>query len=325
MSGYKISLVIGCIIIEIISYILSLFGFRLIHTFEKYSWIVAFILFITLYAQAAPYAQPLTTPGFVSGLTLSGAWLLYMALQFSSASSWCSIAADYYCNYPSNTSRKKIFLLTWIGITLPTLFTTILGIVLGQAATLNAYPPYAEAYEDHGLGGLLYVAWRPEGWSKFALVVSVFTVCGSNIAINYSCGLSIPLLGNHYHAVPRFVWSLLVAVVIAVLAVAGREHLSAVISNFVSLLGYWTVSFTLILLIEDYFFRHKEDYDLTTWDKPEKLPWGVAAVFSLIAAYCSGGIPGMAQVWYVGPIAKMFGPYEGDVGIYMSFAITILV
>ena len=33
----------------------------------------------------------------------------------------------------------------------------------------------------------------------------------------------------------------------------------------------------------------------------------------------------MAQVWYVGPIAKKFGPYGGDVGIYMSAAITLLV
>lgn len=89
VSDYNISLVVGCIIIEIVSYTLSLFGFRLIRTFEKYSWIAAFILFVMLYAQAAPNALPLDTPSYESGITLTGAWLSYMALQFSSTSSWC--------------------------------------------------------------------------------------------------------------------------------------------------------------------------------------------------------------------------------------------
>jgi purine-cytosine permease-like protein len=157
------------------------------------------------------------------------------------------------------------------------------------------------------------------------MIISVFTVCGNNIAINYSSGLSLQLLGNYFHAIPRFIWSFLVALVVAVLAIAGSEHLSIIVSNFVSMLGYWTVSFTVILLIEDLWFRHGVDYDLKAWDQPSALPLGVAAVFSLVAAYCAGGVSGMAQVWYVGPIAAMFGPYGGDVGIYMSGTITALV
>lgn len=325
VSDYSMSIAVGCVIIAVISYVLSVFGFRLIHTFEKYSWIVAFILFIVLYAQATPNCYPLSTPGFDTGIALTGAWLSFMALQFSSASGWCSMAADYYCNYPKDTSKVLIFLLTWIGIIVPTLFTTYLGIILGQAATLNQYPPYADAYTNHGLGGLLLTAWHPVGWAKFAAIISIFTVCGNNIAINYSSGLSLQLLGNYFHAIPRFIWSFLVALVVAVLAIAGSQHLSTIVSNFVSMLGYWTVSFTVILIVEHYVFRHQDDYELSSWDQPSKLPIGAAAVFSLVAAYCAGGVPGMAQVWYVGPIAAQFGSYGGDVGIYMSGAITLLV
>ncbi|KAJ9298858.1 hypothetical protein DTO271G3_3100 [Paecilomyces variotii] len=325
VSDYHMSIIVGVVIIAVISFILSVFGFRLIHTFEKYAWIAAFVLFIVLYAQASPHAPPLDTPGSDKGIELSGAWLSFFALQFSSVSGWCSMAADYYCNYPKDTSKIKIFLLTWIGLVLPTCFTTYLGIVLGQAATLNAYPPYADAYNNHGLGGLLLEAWHPEGWSKFALVISVFTVCGNNIAINYSSGLSLQLLGDYFHAIPRFVWSFLVALVVAILAIAGREHLSTIVSNFVSMLGYWTVSFTIILLIEDCYFRHGVDYNLKAWDKPDELPVGLAAVFSLIAGYCGGGVPGMAQVWYIGPIAAKFGGAGGDVGIFLSGVITLIV
>jgi len=119
---------------------------------------------------------------------------------------------------------------------------------------------------------------------------------------------------------------LFVALVVALLAIVGKDHLSTIVSDFVSLLGYWTISFTLILLIEDQWFRKRsgEGYNLEVWDTPSKLPWGAAATFSLLAGYLAGGVPGMAQVWYVGPIARKFGPFGGDVGIYMSGAITLL-
>jgi hypothetical protein len=76
--------------------------------------------------------------------------------------------------------------------------------------------------------------------------------------------------------------------------------LSNIVSDFVSLLGYWTVSFTLILLIEDRWFRRTERYNLNVWDIPSKLPWGAAAVFALLCGYCCGGVTGMAQTWYIG-------------------------
>jgi purine-cytosine permease-like protein len=123
---------------------------------------------------------------------------------------------------------------------------------------------------------------------------------GNNIAVNYSSGLSMQLLGHYFHAVPRFIWSFVNALIIAILAIAGRQHLSTIVSNFVSLLGYWTVSFTLILLVEDQWFRRREGYNLNVWDVPTKLPWGLAAVMALLTGYLAGGVTGMSQTWYTG-------------------------
>ena len=210
------------------------------------------------------------------------------------------------------------------GLTIPTTFVTIIGACIGNAALSVAYPPYADGYTNHGLGGLIREIYHPLGWSKFALVILMFSVMGNNIAINYSSGLSLQLLGHYFHAVPRFIWSFLVALVVAVLAIAGKNHLSTIVSNFVSLLGYWTVSFTLILLIEDKYFRRHEGYILSAWNKPSKLPWGAAAVTSLLIGYLAGGVTGMAQTWYIGPIARKFGEFGGDVGIYLSAAFTLV-
>ncbi|MCJ1379129.1 hypothetical protein MMC17_002229 [Xylographa soralifera] len=324
VSDYTMSITVGIVIIAVISYIVSIFGFRLIHTFEKYSWIGTFILFCVLIAQAAPNIDP-NAPGFDTGLGYAGSFLSILAINFSNASGWCSISSDYYCNYPAKTPAWKIFALSFFGVVIPTTFSVVIGAAIGVPVFLSEYAPYADAYNNHSLGGLIFEIYHPVGWSKFCLIMLTFSVLGNNIAINYSSGLSLQLLGYYFHAVPRFIWSLLVAVVIAVLAIAGQEHLETIVNNFVSLLGYWTVSFTIILLIEDKFFRRHDGYVLTAWNQPENLPPGIAAVLALLCGYLGGGVPGMSQTWYIGPIALLFGPYGGDVGVYMSGAITLLV
>jgi len=303
VSDYTMTIAVGCVIIAVIGYVISIFGFALIHTYEKYSWIMAFILILILIGQVGDKVDP-SIPGADgdSGLAFAGTFLSFLAINFSSASGWCSIAADYYCNYPANTKSWKIFFLTLFGISIPTIFVTVIGACLGNAAisASEANPTMAAAYDHHGLGGLLRESYHPVGFSKFCLVLLVFSVLGNNVAVNYSSGLSLQLLGHYFHAVPRFIWSFVNALVIAILAIAGREHLSLIVSNFVSLLGYWTVSFTLIILIEDQFFRRREGYNLNVWDVPAKLPWGFAAVVALLAGYLAGGVTGMSQTWYIG-------------------------
>lgn len=324
VSDYTMSVAVGCVIVGVLSYLVSFFGFRLIHTFEKYSWIASFVLICVLLGQAGPHIGA-AAPGFNSGATLAGSWLSFMAICFSSGSAWCSIAADYYCHYSSHTKGWLLFCSTLFGLSLGTIFVYSVGACIGNAALIAAYEPYATANAEHGIGGLIRTIYHPLGWSKFAMVLLLFSVLGNNIAVFYSCGLSLQLLGDYCHALPRFIWSFLTAVVVTVLAIAGREHLSTIISNFVSLLGYWTISFTLILLLEDQWFRRHRGYNLEVWDQPRALPWGAAAVISLLAGYLGGGLPGMAQLWWVGPVAAKIGDYGGDVGIYLSGAITLLV
>ena len=320
------TIVVGIIIVAILSYLVSVFGFRLIHTYEKYSWIVTFILMSVLIGQAAPHVHA-DAPGSDgnSGLIFAGNFLSILAINFSNASGWCSISSDYMVNFPASTPSWKVFTLIFWGIVLPTTWSVVIGACLGNIAITAKVQPYAEAYNKHALGGLIAEVYHPQAWSKFCLVILTFSVLGNNIAINYSSGLSLQLLGHYFHAVPRFIWSLIFAIVVAVLAIAGRQNLSTVVSDFVSMLGYWTVSFTIILLLEDKVFRRKDGYNLPAWDQPSKLPLGIAAVTALLAGYLAGGVTGMSQLWYIGPIAAKFGGYGGDVGVYMSGAITLVV
>lgn len=69
------------VIISILSYIVSIFGYSVIHTFEKYFWIVSFILMLVLVGQTAPYVVP-SAPGGDTGLTAAGSFLSFLAINF---------------------------------------------------------------------------------------------------------------------------------------------------------------------------------------------------------------------------------------------------
>jgi purine-cytosine permease-like protein len=59
-------------------------------------------------------------------------------------------------------------------------------------------------------------------------------------------------------------------------------------------------------------------YNIEDWDKPYRLPPGVAAVLSFAGSF---GIivPSMSQAWYVGPIANSG---VGDIGVLAGFAVS---
>jgi len=77
------TITVGIIIIAVLSYVISIFGFKMIHTFEKYSWIVTFILLLVLIGQVAPYVDP-TLPGSdgTSGVAFAGTFLTIFAINF---------------------------------------------------------------------------------------------------------------------------------------------------------------------------------------------------------------------------------------------------
>jgi purine-cytosine permease-like protein len=111
------------------------------------------------------------------------------------------------------------------------------------------------------------------------------------------------------------VWTFLVFAIYTAAGVAGREHFSEILSNFLSILGYWIAFFIAILLEEHYIFRRiggkLGGYDLTAYDDPRRLPVGIAGI---LAGCCgaAGAVIGMAEVWYTGPVARHIGPFGGD-------------
>lgn len=209
---------------------------------------------------------------------------------------WAPVAADYNCRLPSTISATRVFILTFLGLFIPITFVEILGAAL---MTIQS-PSYTTAFANGGTGGLLAQTLSPwGGFGKFLLVLLALSVVANNIPNTYSAGLSVQALGRPFAVVPRALWTLLAFIVYTVAGVAGREHFSSILSNFLAILGYWTAFFVVVVAEEHFIFRRKGGllggYDLDAYDDFRKLPLGFAGVF---AACCgvAGAVVGMAEV-----------------------------
>ncbi len=71
------------------------------------------------------------------------------------------------------------------------------------------------------------------------------------------------------------------------------------------IIGYWSASYSAIVVVEHIFFRRSQfrRYNVEDLKYPRRLPLGVAAALAFFGSF-GIIIPCMSQVWYVGPIAR---------------------
>ncbi|PPQ85497.1 hypothetical protein CVT25_006577 [Psilocybe cyanescens] len=316
-------LVAGVVIIGVLSVIPCFIGYDMIHFCERYAWMPLLVVMLMLWSLGARAGYNLSSESKHedTGRSLSSDILSFGGIIFAGFTGWAPVAADYNCRIPAHTSSKKIFLMTFIGLYLPICFVELLG----AALTSISDPAYIDALSSGSTGELVSQVLSPwKGGGKFILVLLALSVLMNNIVNTYSAGLSIQALGRPFAVVPRFFWTFVSFVIYTVAGVAGREHFSAILSNFLSILGYWTAWFIVIVMEEHFIFRRKGGrlggYNLDDWDSPSRLPLGIAGILAACFG-AAGAVVGMSEVWYTGPIGKMAGAEFGaDLGFELAFA-----
>ncbi|KAL5480473.1 hypothetical protein ACEPAI_1743 [Sanghuangporus weigelae] len=318
----SLPLVVGIIIVAICSLVPCFVGYELVHIYERHAWMVITIIMLMLYGLGGKAGFDINAQKANEdrGTDLAADILSFGGIVFGSFTGWAPIAADYNCRLPATISSTKVFILTFFGLFIPITFVEILGAALMTITD----PSYTSAFEDGGTGGLLSQVLSPwNGGGKFILTILALSVIANNIPNTYSAGLSIQALGRPFALVPRFFWTVLAFVVYTVAGIAGRKHFSEILSNFLSILSYWTAFFIVIVAEEHFIFRRKGGplggYDLDCYDDWNRLPLGIAGI---LAGCCgvAGAVVGMAEVWYIGPIAAKLGPFGGDLGFELAAA-----
>ncbi|KAJ7643966.1 purine-cytosine permease [Roridomyces roridus] len=316
-------LVAGVVIVGVGSLIPCFIGYNMVHHYERYAWMVLFIvmLFLLGLGARAGYEIDAQKPFEDTGKSLSSDVLSFGGIIFGSVAGWAPVAADYNVRLPANTSSTKVFILTFFGLFIPICFCEILGALLMTITD----PAYTDAFANGGTGGLLGQVLSPwKGGGKFILFLLAFSVIANNVPNTYSAALSIQSLGRPFAKIPRFFWTIVIFVAYTVAGVAGREHFAEILSNFLAILSYWTAFFIVIVAEEHFIFRRKGGplggYNLEDWDSPTRLPLGVAGVLAGCFGV-AGAVLGMAEVWYIGPIGVAAGTEFGaDLGFELAAA-----
>ncbi|KAH8547449.1 purine-cytosine permease [Umbelopsis sp. PMI_123] len=311
----------GIVIVALCSLIICFFGYNLLHVYERYAYIVITIVIIMIFVlggrEPAGYDLLAGSATEATGANLAANVLSYGGVLFGSVSGWSPVAADFNMRLPADTSAWYVFILTFFGVYIPVAFVSILGACLVSIQNQD----YVDAFTNNGVGGLLAQTLSPwGGGGKFLMVVLSLSVIANNVPNTYSAALSIQALGKPFQRVPRFLWTILVFIIYTVAGIAGRESFSAILSNLLSILSYWTAFFVVVVAEEHFLFRRPSQggYNLDDYNNPSKLPIGAAGIFAGMCGI-AGAVVGMSQTYYSGPIALLIGDeYGGDLGFELA-------
>ena len=234
----------------------------------------------------------------------------FFSLCFAAAITYCGLSADYFVYYSPKTRRFPVFALSLLGLSVSFTFAEILGI--GLASGIPNTPSYANAF-DVSQGALLVAGLAPLGhFGQFCSVLLALGIIANLIPTTYSTGIDFQLLTSKAQLVPRFLWNFVGVLIYGACALGARQSLIEATTNFLALMGYWVSIWIAIVIDEQLLFRRNRGWNWEVWDRKKELPVGLAALAAFLVGW-TGAILCMAQVWYVGPIARLIGESGADV------------
>lgn len=304
---------LGIVIISLISLVISFCGYKVLHWFETYAWIPNAVIYISLLAVGGkklslrPLIAPPTAAGIVSYATTAGA----------SCSSWGSMAADYGVYHRADVPGWKIFLYTYFGVLLSSFPGHIVGAVLAAAAP--AVPAWQAGLEGgQNFGNFLAAVLAPVGgFGKFLVVIATLTLPAQSATSMYSFGVSFMSISFIFTKIPRYVYPVVATAIVIPVSIVGATTFFQTFQEVINLIGYWSISYAAVVLVEHFVFRRYtfSKYKTEFWQTPSKLPLGVAGVtaFGLSFALI---VPSMDQPWHTGQFAARG---TGDIGLITGF------
>ncbi|OIW24038.1 purine-cytosine permease [Coniochaeta ligniaria NRRL 30616] len=315
----------GILVIAVSTLIVCFFGYKIVHTYERFSWIPCFIIFLIVLGEFAHSGQFNSMLPLQTGKTEAGSVLSFAASVYGFATGWTSYAADYTVYQPVTRKRTSIFLWTFCGLFFPLVFTELLGAAVMTATLHNE--TYLNAYFDSGIGGLLATVLVPPlgRFGEFCVVILALSIIANNCPNIYSVSLSLQVLAKETQRVPRFVWVFLGTCVYVAISIPGYDHFESWLENFMLVIGYWLSIYEGISLMEHFVFKRGfTGYQPENYMNPKLLPPGFAAIGAFLFGVM-GAVLGMAQVWFTGPIGKLCGgDFGGDVGFELGFSFSAI-
>ncbi|KAI8143536.1 permease for cytosine/purines, uracil, thiamine, allantoin-domain-containing protein [Fennellomyces sp. T-0311] len=295
----------------------TIFGYNFVHFFERWSWIPLWIIFFILFGMSVHHID-------FSTLTSSsdvGDVLSFFSLIASAFPIWVQCASDFSSKQPSTFSRPLVALLAYFGAIIPVIVLETLGLAIAVGISQpNENPTWYYGYENNSVGGLVSAVLAPLSWfGKLLLLLLAFGMIVHIVPNNYSVALMMQATVPGFYRIPLWVFSIFVAIVIAVASIAGAEYLATILQSLLPLQMYYICPYATIVMLEHYVFRRGQ-YRIESWNSLKELPVGLAAVASTVVSY-GVALLGARQSWFVGPIAKKISEHGGEIGLWISLVV----
>jgi NCS1 family nucleobase:cation symporter-1 len=254
-SAFSLPVNWGIILVSLIAFVITLFGYDLIHKMEKLFAIIFAIVFIFVTVEA--FRLPMSAHAWAPGHLAIGPFLLTVSIAATWQLTYAPYVADYSRYLPSNTPSSKTFAYTYAGTVIGTVWMMCLGVIL------TALIPKFLSNSSAALAKLV--------GPQFAVVmyaVIVLGVLAVNVLNLYGAFMSITTTLEAFTKLKattkaRF-WLVLFTLIIGTfLAIWGNGNFLGNFENFILLLSYFMVPWTAINLI-DYYLLRRGEYQI--WD-----------------------------------------------------------
>ncbi len=290
--------------------VLAVYGYRIIHRYERWISLVAAAGFAYL-------TYRLLTGGHVgaawhSGHIMAGQFLLVVAIAATWQITYAPYVADYSRYLPETTSTRAAFWWTYAGSVLGSLWMMAFGAVCAAVG--------GSSFESGSVAFVVGLA-RPH-WA-FSLVI-VLGIIAVNVLNLYGMFMSATttitaLRPGRLGGGLRVVLILAAAVTGTALGLASVPEFLRNFEDFILFLAYFLIPWTAINLVDFYLVRRGR-YDLDSIFRPDGV-YG-AVNWRAVAAYLTGiavEVPFINATFYTGPFVMHLG------GADISWAVGLVV
>jgi NCS1 family nucleobase:cation symporter-1 len=303
----SVSIPVWIIIVTIPAVLLAVFGYGWIHRIQPYLTMLFGVALLVAVIMTAVSGDSLATG--MSGVHLSSfpIFIAAVGLFFMNMLSWAVYVSDYSRYLPRNVSAPRTYWAVFGG--------NVLGACLygGLGIYITALAPDKDSVVS--LGSIA---------GKWILPILALSLLGSDAMNAYTGMLGLETVRSTFQKVvasrtARVIGLVVVFAVATVLAETGYKTFLTSFENFIDVLLFFFVPWSVINLV-DFYIVKKGRYDVKSFFTPKGSygGWRWTALIPYVIAL-GAQVPFIDQTLYVGPMVKVLG--GADISWLVGFVV----
>ncbi|HTS97797.1 MAG TPA: cytosine permease [Streptosporangiaceae bacterium] len=295
------------IIVTIPAVLLAIFGYHWIHRIQPVLTVLFGGALVAAVILTATSGDSLAKGMGGTHLSSFPIFIAAVGLFFMNMLSWAVYVSDYSRYLPKDVSAPRVFWSVFSGNVLATCLYAGLGIYI------TAIAPSASSVASIGsIAG------------KWILPILALSLLGSDALNAYTGMLAVESVRSTWMKVVASRWARVIGLVLmfaiaTALALTGYKTFLTSFENFINVLLFFFVPWSVINLI-DFYIVKKGKYDVRSFFSPKGIygGWRLTAIIPYVIAL-GAQVPFLDQTLYTGPMVKVLG--GADISWIVAFVV----